>query len=216
MRTHNTLGSAYENVLLTTTTSCRRGDSSSAETRPASGPTLTALLPVPGGRTGSRDRLRAPGRSAAFQTSALGISRDGAGPGRCQSLRPADGMGAEILLQLVPDGKARKNRVHLDLRTRELEPELRRLLSLGATLLTDQPASEAGWRCYIRPTRTTTSSAYCSRRIHTGRTRGNDTRNAANKCVDGRGRARIGMQATPGVEPRIPGRRNRDPAAGRK
>ena len=46
-------------------------------------------------------------------------------------------------------GKDRKNRVHLDLRTRDLEPELRRLLGLGATLLTDQPVREAGWRWYI-------------------------------------------------------------------
>jgi len=37
----------------------------------------------------------------------------------------------------------------LGLRSRGLEPELQRLLSLGATLVTDQPVSEAGWRWYI-------------------------------------------------------------------
>jgi predicted enzyme related to lactoylglutathione lyase len=89
------------------------------------------------------------GRSAAFWTGALGYIQDGAAAGRYQSLLPADGTGAEILLQRVPDGKDRKNRVHLDLRTRDLEPELQRLLSLGATLLTHQPVSEAGWRWYI-------------------------------------------------------------------
>lgn len=88
-------------------------------------------------------------RSAAFWTGALGYIREGAAVGRYQSLLPADGKGAEILLQRVREGKHGKNRVHLDLRTRELEPELQRLLGLGATLLTDQPVSEAGWRWYI-------------------------------------------------------------------
>jgi catechol 2,3-dioxygenase-like lactoylglutathione lyase family enzyme len=88
-------------------------------------------------------------RSAAFWAGALGYIRDGAGAGRYQSLLPAEGTGTEILLQRVPEGKDRKNRVHLDLRTRDLEPELQRLLGLGATLLTVQPVSEAGWRWYI-------------------------------------------------------------------
>ena len=88
-------------------------------------------------------------RSAAFWTGALGYIREGAAGGRYQSLLPADGKGAEILLQRVREGKHSKNRVHLDLRTRELEPELQRFLGLGATLLTDQPVSEAGWRWYI-------------------------------------------------------------------
>lgn len=36
-----------------------------------------------------------------------------------------------MLLQ-VPEGKQGKNRVHLDLRTRALEPEMQRLTRLGA------------------------------------------------------------------------------------
>jgi predicted enzyme related to lactoylglutathione lyase len=76
----------------------------------------------------------------------LGYVRDGVATGRYQSLLPADGKGTEILLQRVPEGKHGKNRVHLDLRTRELEPEMQRLLGLGAQILTEQPVSEAGWR----------------------------------------------------------------------
>jgi len=68
---------------------------------------------------------------------------------RYQSLLPADGRGAELLLQQVPEGKHGKNRVHLDLRTRELDPELQRLVSLGARALTQEPVSEAGWRWHI-------------------------------------------------------------------
>jgi predicted enzyme related to lactoylglutathione lyase len=88
-------------------------------------------------------------RSAEFWSGVLGYARDGVAAGRYQSLLPADGQGAEILLQRVPEGKAGKNRVHLDLRTRDLEPEMQRLISLGARVLTRQPVSEAGWRWHI-------------------------------------------------------------------
>jgi predicted enzyme related to lactoylglutathione lyase len=88
-------------------------------------------------------------RSAEFWTSALGYVRDGVAAGRYQSLLPADGTGAEILLQQVPEDKHGKNRVHLDLRTRDLEPEAQRLVSLGAQVVTKQPVTEAGWRWHI-------------------------------------------------------------------
>jgi Glyoxalase-like domain len=41
------------------------------------------------------------------------------------------------------------SRVHLDVRTRALEPELRRLIGFGAWALTQEPVSEAGWRWHI-------------------------------------------------------------------
>lgn len=88
-------------------------------------------------------------RSAEFWTAVLGYVRDGVASGRYQSLLPAQGQGAEILLQRVPEGKQGKNRVHLDLRTRELESETHRLISLGARLLTEQPVTEYGWSWHI-------------------------------------------------------------------
>ncbi len=88
-------------------------------------------------------------RSAQFWTGVLGYARDGVATGRYQSLLPADGRGAEVLLQHVPEGKQGKNRVHLDLRTRDLEPELRRLVSLGARVLTREAVAEAGWRWHV-------------------------------------------------------------------
>jgi hypothetical protein len=66
-------------------------------------------------------------RSAEFWTGVLGYARDGVAAGRYQTLLPADGKGAEILLQQVPEGTHAKNRVHLDLRTRSLEPETEEL-----------------------------------------------------------------------------------------
>ena len=88
-------------------------------------------------------------RSAEFWSAALGYVPDGTATGRYQSLLPANGQGAEVLLQRVPEHKRGKNRVHLDLRVRELEPEVRRLVGLGAQVLTGQPLTEHGWRWHI-------------------------------------------------------------------
>jgi predicted enzyme related to lactoylglutathione lyase len=88
-------------------------------------------------------------RSAEFWTGVLGYVRDGVATGRYQALLPADGKGAEVLLQRVPDGKQAKNRVHLDLRTRQLEPEVERVVRLGAQVRTERPITEHGWRWHI-------------------------------------------------------------------
>ena len=88
-------------------------------------------------------------RSAEFWSAVLGYVRDGTATGRYQSLLPANGQGAEVLLQRVPEDKQGKNRVHLDLRVRELEPEVRRLAGLGAQVLTEQPLTEHGWRWHV-------------------------------------------------------------------
>ena len=50
------------------------------------------------------------------------------------------------MLQRVPDVKRQKNRLHLDLRTPDLEAEIARVVDLGAALLTSQPNLEDGWR----------------------------------------------------------------------
>jgi predicted enzyme related to lactoylglutathione lyase len=69
--------------------------------------------------------------------------------GTYQGLIPADGEGVEILLERVPDQKRDKNRLHLDLRTPDLESEVRRVVGIGAVLLTGQPVQEFGWRWHI-------------------------------------------------------------------
>ena len=88
-------------------------------------------------------------RAAEFWTGVLGYVREELGLGQYLGLFPADGQGAEILLQQVPDKKRDKNRIHLDLRTPELEPEVRRVLGLGAVQLTEQPLEEFGWRWHV-------------------------------------------------------------------
>lgn len=53
------------------------------------------------------------------------------------------------MLQRVPDKKRDKNRVHLDLRTPDLESEVTRVMVLGAVQLTEQPLEEFGWRWHV-------------------------------------------------------------------
>ena len=50
----------------------------------------------------------------------------------------------EILLQQVPEPKAGKNRMHLDIRSPDICAESRRLVSLGATIVTKSPIEEDG------------------------------------------------------------------------
>jgi predicted enzyme related to lactoylglutathione lyase len=88
-------------------------------------------------------------RAARFWTAALGYVTEGPGGGRYQSLLPADGSGVEILLQRTADAKHGKNRVHLDLRTRDLDAEIARVTQLGATVLTTSPITEYGWAWHI-------------------------------------------------------------------
>ena len=88
-------------------------------------------------------------RSARFWAAVLGYAPDRASTGAYRSLQPESGAGIDVLLQRVPDVKHQKNRLHLDLRTPDLEAEVGRVLSLGATLLTSQPVAEDGWRWHI-------------------------------------------------------------------
>lgn len=53
--------------------------------------------------------------------------------------------GPPLLLQRVQEPKQHKNRMHLDLAVGNLEPELQRLTTLDATILSDE-CSEIGFR----------------------------------------------------------------------
>jgi predicted enzyme related to lactoylglutathione lyase len=88
------------------------------------------------------------GRSARFWCGVLGYT---AGPasGQYQSLVPDGRQGIEVLLQRVGDDKLGKNRLHLDLRTKDLRAEVDRVVALGATRLTNQPVSEDGWSWHV-------------------------------------------------------------------
>jgi predicted enzyme related to lactoylglutathione lyase len=88
-------------------------------------------------------------RAADFWTTVLGHRREAYGGGPYLSLVPADGAGVELLLQRTTDPKHGKNRVHLDLRTSDLEAEVARVQAAGAVLLTEDPVVEHGWRWHV-------------------------------------------------------------------
>ena len=89
------------------------------------------------------------GRSARFWADVLGYAVGPSPGGPYQSLVPEGGRGIEVMLQRVPEDKAGKNRLHLDLRTHDLDAEVTRILGLGAARLTEQPLIEDGWRWHI-------------------------------------------------------------------
>jgi glyoxalase superfamily protein len=62
-------------------------------------------------------------------------------------LVPPDGDGPKLLLQGVPEGKAAKNRMHIDIRAVDIEAEADRLVALGATRgeRFDPPQFQSHW-----------------------------------------------------------------------
>lgn len=79
-----------------------------------------------------------PERLATFWAAALNYTRTGAA-GSYVALHPIDGHGPKLLLQRVDERKTVKNRMHLDIDTRDIETESHRLEALGATRV--QPAT---------------------------------------------------------------------------
>ena len=88
-------------------------------------------------------------RAATFWSAVLGYADAGDDSATYRSLLPADGFGVEILLQRTQDEKRGKNRLHLDLRTRDLDVEVGRAIELGATVQTIAPMEENGWIWHI-------------------------------------------------------------------
>ena len=75
---------------------------------------------------------RDPDALAEFWSEALGYTTIG-GAGNYVLLADGDGQGPKLLLQRVPEPKAGKNRMHLDVETPDVDGEVDRLERLGAT-----------------------------------------------------------------------------------
>lgn len=88
-------------------------------------------------------------RAAHFWCEALGYEQPypQSGP-YLQLIAPKRG-GVELLLQQTDDPKTSKNRLHLDLRTPDLEAEVQRLTAVGAQVITEQPLIEHDWRWHV-------------------------------------------------------------------
>ena len=86
-----------------------------------------------------------PEALAGFWAPALGYQRLGAA-GNYVLLVPETPGAPKLLLQRVPEAKAVKNRMHLDIETPDIEAESARLEALGATRLVPEAQSEHGSR----------------------------------------------------------------------
>jgi predicted enzyme related to lactoylglutathione lyase len=85
-------------------------------------------------------------RTAQFWQTALDFAVDGTIANRYVSL---SGHGVTLTLQRVEEPKTAKNRMHLDLLVADVEQEVRRLETLGASRLTTQARHEFGQTWYV-------------------------------------------------------------------
>jgi len=86
---------------------------------------------------------------AEFWAAALGYTRIGAA-GQYVLLLPAEPGPPKLLLQQVPESKAVKNRMHLDIETLDIDAEAARLEALGARRLAADAHAEHGTRWHLR------------------------------------------------------------------
>lgn len=85
-------------------------------------------------------------RTAAFWQSAAGLTVDGVVEDRFVALA---GHGIVLTLQRVAEPKTVKNRMHLDLLVDDIEAEVQRLESLGASRRTPTARQEFGQRWFV-------------------------------------------------------------------
>jgi predicted enzyme related to lactoylglutathione lyase len=91
---------------------------------------------------------RDPARLAPFWAAALGYVEIGA-VDDYTLLMPEGRAGPKLLLQLVPEDKATKNRMHLDIETPDIEAIAARLEGLGGRRLQGEPRAEHGNRWIV-------------------------------------------------------------------
>ena len=89
-----------------------------------------------------------PGQLAQFWAEAIGY-RQASSADPYLVLVPRHGEGPELVLQRVPEPKTTKNRMHLDIRTNQLDPAVERLVTLGARRLQPGITEEAGFRWVV-------------------------------------------------------------------
>jgi predicted enzyme related to lactoylglutathione lyase len=85
-------------------------------------------------------------REAEFWQTAAGLRVEGRIADRYVAMR---GHGVALTLQRVPEPKTVKNRLHLDLLVDDVEGELRRLESLGASRITAAARHEYGQTWFV-------------------------------------------------------------------
>ena len=80
----------------------------------------------------------------AFYCAALGYRPHAEFDQYTSCVPPQRGAGPKIVFQQVPEAKAGKNRVHLDLIVDDIEATAQRFVELGATRVSEEPFDECG------------------------------------------------------------------------
>ncbi len=89
---------------------------------------------------------------ATFWTEALGFHEVGRDPDMVRLEAPAGTDGLQLLfLQVVPEPKTAKNRLHLDWDVEDMHAEAARLVGLGATRGEEHRRGRVAWICMQDP-----------------------------------------------------------------
>ncbi len=89
-----------------------------------------------------------PDRLSRFWSEALRY-REVASVDNYRVLDPAPGVaGPRFVLQAVPEPRAGKNRMHIDIWVADIESEAARIVALGATCEQEKPVEEHGFRWF--------------------------------------------------------------------
>jgi predicted enzyme related to lactoylglutathione lyase len=109
-----------------------------------------------------------PAAVAAFWEAALGWRRTHDTPDEIAleppAGSPADGVAPDLLFVRVPDPNPGKNRLHLDLRPRDQDAEVARLMGLGARPASVGQAPDVSWVVMADPE----GNEFCVLRALTG------------------------------------------------
>ncbi|MCX5067003.1 VOC family protein [Micromonospora lupini] len=92
---------------------------------------------------------RDPARLARWWAEALGYQVVAERPDEVEIRKSADSLPGLVFVP-VPDGKERKNRLHLDLRPADREAEVERLVDMGARHV-DVGQGDVGWTVLSDP-----------------------------------------------------------------
>ena len=91
-----------------------------------------------------------PARVGLFWSQALGYETVQRGDDYFW-IEPSMGSATPLLFIKVPEGKQRKNRVHLDIETNDRAAEVDRLIDLGATIVEIGAPHDASWTMMADP-----------------------------------------------------------------
>ena len=91
-----------------------------------------------------------PEVAIAFWSAALGYER-GWSNGQFSQLHDPAGNGLTLLFQQVPEAKAGKNRLHVDLTTADQAGEVARLAGLGGRVMREMAEMGANWTVMADP-----------------------------------------------------------------